>query len=631
MTASTSSPDPADWVLLHGAAAAPPERILLRAGPVTMVFEPSLAFLRHVAVGGREILRGIYAAVRDEHWNTVAPLVSNLKQEINPDGFEISFDAECRDGRIDFFWKGRITGDMNGTVSFSFDGEAVSAFPRNRIGFCVLHPAEECAGRPCSVEHVDGTVEKGRFPSEISPHQPFMSIRAIAYDPFPGTTFSARCEGDIFEMEDQRNWTDASFKTYCTPLVLARPVRIVAGTVISQKITLSVKGNPPATPQPGAPAEPVSVSFNAGGFGAHHSPVPILGLGASSDGAPLSKVQAERLGILRPGHLRVDLNLADTGYAARFKTAVAEAGALGIPLEVALHASAAAEKEFEKLALLAGELKPRVSAWLLVPASDKLVHLARRLLWTLTPGALLGGGSGGNFVELNRNRPLTGALDIVCYGANPQVHAVDDASLMETIRGQKATVESARKIAGGSLVAVTPVALKARGTPPDARQKSLFCAAWTVGSIAALISGGARRMTYHETAGAGGVLDEHGVFPVYHVLADIGEFTPGGPFTVETGRPDYVACLVMVKDGRIRIILANLTPEKRDISITAPGPAGSCILKRLDLSTIRGAMESPEVFRKSPGKLALVLSDRIEDELPPYGILRIDGSAPGHG
>ena len=25
-------------------------------------------------------------------------------------------------------------------------------------------------------------------------------------------------EGDIFEMEDQRNWTDASFKTYCTPL-----------------------------------------------------------------------------------------------------------------------------------------------------------------------------------------------------------------------------------------------------------------------------------------------------------------------------------------------------------------------------------------------------------------------------
>ena len=24
-------------------------------------------------------------------------------------------------------------------------------------------------------------------------------------------------EGDLFEMEDQRNWTDASFKTYCTP------------------------------------------------------------------------------------------------------------------------------------------------------------------------------------------------------------------------------------------------------------------------------------------------------------------------------------------------------------------------------------------------------------------------------
>jgi hypothetical protein len=596
-----------------------------------MIFEPSLAFLRHVTVGGREVLRGIYAAVRDEHWNTVTPLVSNLKQEIKPEGFEISFDVECRDGRIDFFWKGRLTGDVKGTVSFSFDGEAVSPFARNRIGFCVLHPAGECAGRSCAVEHIDGSVEQGRFPSEISPHQPFMSIRAIAYDPLPGTTLEVRCEGDIFEMEDQRNWTDASFKTYCTPLGLAQPVRIVTGTVISQKITLSVRGNPPASAAETAGPAPVEVSFNAGGIGAQHSPVPILGLGASSGGAPLSAIQAERLEILRPGHLRVDLNLADAGYAIRFKTAVAEAGAMGIPLEVALHASAAAEREFEKLSHLVDELKPRVTAWLLIPVNDKLVHLGRRLFCTRTPGALLGGGSGGNFVDLNRNRPLSGALDIVCYGANPQVHAFDDASLMETIRGQKATVESARKIAGGSPVAVTPITLKARGTPPDPRQKSLFCAAWTVGSIAALASGGTRRMTYHETAGAGGVLDEHGVFPVYHVLADIGEFVPGGPFAVETGRPDSVACLVLARDGRIRIILANLTPEKQGVSITAPGPAGSYTVKRLDLSTVRGAMESPELFRKSPGKPALVLSGRIEEELPPYGILRIDGPAPVHG
>ena len=35
-------------------------------------------------------------------------------------------------------------------------------------------------------------------------------------------------------MEDQRNWTDASFKTYSTPLSEPIPVTVKAGTRISQ-------------------------------------------------------------------------------------------------------------------------------------------------------------------------------------------------------------------------------------------------------------------------------------------------------------------------------------------------------------------------------------------------------------
>jgi len=36
-------------------------------------------------------------------------------------------------------------------------------------------------------------------------------------------------EGDVFETEDQRNWTDASFKTYCPPLRLPYPRPFEAG------------------------------------------------------------------------------------------------------------------------------------------------------------------------------------------------------------------------------------------------------------------------------------------------------------------------------------------------------------------------------------------------------------------
>jgi hypothetical protein len=72
-------------------------------------------------------------------------------------------------------------------------------------------------------------------------------------------------------------------------------------------------------------------------------------------------------------------------------------------------------------------------------------------------------------------------------------------------------------------VAVTPVTLKRRynpdatgeqpATPPgelpwnvDARQPSLFAAAWTLGSLAYLAGSGAARLTYYETTGMRGVL-----------------------------------------------------------------------------------------------------------------------------
>ena len=43
-------------------------------------------------------------------------------------------------------------------------------------------------------------------------------------------------------MEDQRNWTDASFKTYGTPLELPFPVEVVSGTKIVQTVTLTLDG-----------------------------------------------------------------------------------------------------------------------------------------------------------------------------------------------------------------------------------------------------------------------------------------------------------------------------------------------------------------------------------------------------
>src|SRR5437016_2031846 len=151
-------------VLYYGTEEPLAEAIDLRAGPLSMIFEPKNAILRYIRFGDREILRGIYVAVRDRNWGTVTPMISNLKTEVTAGAFHLSFDVNCHEGDINFRWNGNISGDNQGSVNFSFDGSARSTFWRNRLGFAVLHPIRECAGNPCAVEKVDGTVERGAFP-----------------------------------------------------------------------------------------------------------------------------------------------------------------------------------------------------------------------------------------------------------------------------------------------------------------------------------------------------------------------------------------------------------------------------------------------------------------------------------
>ena len=146
----------------------PPAFLQLRAGPLEMIFDPETAFLRKLRVGESEVLRAIYVALRDRDWNTILAKISDLRLEQAERAFEIQFDVECRAREIAFSWHGLIRGEPNGTVSYSMDGEALSTFLRSRIGFCVLHPIRECAGRPCTIRKIDGSKEEGVFPDEAT-------------------------------------------------------------------------------------------------------------------------------------------------------------------------------------------------------------------------------------------------------------------------------------------------------------------------------------------------------------------------------------------------------------------------------------------------------------------------------
>jgi hypothetical protein len=217
----------------------PPVRHL-RAGPLTL--ELADGGLRYVRYGEREVLRRLYVAVRDARWVSVPGTIERADVDERDDGFEATLEVRHELGPVSFRWRGILRGDPAGVVSFRMEGEARSTFLRNRIGICVLHPVLECAGRPCRVEHADGGASDGSFPGLISPHQPFFDIRALRHEVEPGVRADVRFAGEVFEMEDQRNWSDASFKTYSGPLALPRPVEVRAGTRIVQEVTLTLTG-----------------------------------------------------------------------------------------------------------------------------------------------------------------------------------------------------------------------------------------------------------------------------------------------------------------------------------------------------------------------------------------------------
>src|SRR6267378_5896094 len=166
-------------IIYYGRADDLPRRIILSAGPLTAEFETG--DLRYIRLGDREIIRRIYAAVRDRNWRTISGQISELTVNAGQDNFSINYCSTHEEDEIKFAWRATIDGKPDGTISLRFTGEAQSAFLSNRIGCCVLHPIS-LAGQSCQIIHGSGDSDKTSFPLLVNPDQPlagFNDIRRI--------------------------------------------------------------------------------------------------------------------------------------------------------------------------------------------------------------------------------------------------------------------------------------------------------------------------------------------------------------------------------------------------------------------------------------------------------------------
>jgi hypothetical protein len=211
----------------YGRNEPPPQRTALRSGLLTAFLEG--ADLRDLRLGGVELVRRLCFAVRDENWDTIPGQLNNLSIDVQANSFLVSFDAHHGNRDLDFRCHATIQGDQSGNIAYTMSGQAVRGFRYCRIGFCVLHPPAY-AGRRYRGATPAGTIT-GELPQTIGPQRYegglyfplFDAVSSLTVALAGGVEAKFVFEGDLFEMEDQRNWTDGSFKTYCTPLSLGYP------------------------------------------------------------------------------------------------------------------------------------------------------------------------------------------------------------------------------------------------------------------------------------------------------------------------------------------------------------------------------------------------------------------------
>jgi hypothetical protein len=390
--------------------------------------------------------------------------------------------------------------------------------------------------------------------------------------------------------------------------------------------------------------------------------LPPIGFGMASHGRALSPREADLLRDLRPDHLRVDLRLAEPDWDAALARAVADCRALGCGLELAVFVSDNAAAELAALTARLREIDIPIRRILVFHAAElataeRWVALAREALGPAAPDALFAGGTNANFCELNRFRPERAPGDGIAYSINPPIHAFDERSMVENLAPQAETVATARAFGEGRPVVVGPVTLKQRFNavataaqaelppgeiPPqvDPRQMSLFLAGWASGSVKYLASSGAASITYFETTGWRGVIEQDegspepglfpsrpgDVFPVYHVFADLAEWRGGELVAAPSSDPLAVEALAIAGGNALHLLVANLTPREQQARV-APLASGEVRLRRLNAETAPTAMADPRAFRvsttsetASDGTLDLMLS--------PFEVVRIDAQRP---
>lgn len=586
---------------------------LLTAGDLSC--ELSDGALRYVTWRGVEVIRGIAYLLRDADWGTATMHLQTCQVRQVATGFEVSLQAVLGEGTSAVAMQGIIRGSNDGTLDFRVSAQGAQPVVTSRCGFVLLHPAA-VAGKELEVTHTDASHEKTTFPLLVSPVQPVLDIRRLRHAAAPGVWVDCLLEAELphdphgkFEMEDQRNWSDASFKTYVASLLDPWPYTLPAGRSFSQRVRVRIEDAQAGTAPSLSPCSHAALQL-----GDPVGRMPAIGVAAPDGLASASPEEKAAVGRMHPQWLLGEVDLTDPSP----ESGAAAARQLRALFDLADEAGARIQLDFvcshrpEFDAAVARELCGSIGRW---PAAVRalpaplLKSFQPQGKWPelpplesysaafrdAFPGAALGGGMFTNFTELNRKRSSAECLDFIGHAVCPIVHAADDRSVMGTLESLPHIVRSVHAHWPGLSYRLGPVTLAMHRNPygerpvrnserrrlpmgdEDPRHQGSFNAAWTAGVAAAAIPSGVDVLYLHHTHGVSGPLLDPGqpgwtrgsCVPAYRVQAAL-TAAAGAPLLDLRGLPAGLCGLAWQHSGEPeQLLIANRTV--RAMRVEVPG------------------------------------------------------------
>ena len=473
--------------------------------------------IRNIKYEGVQLIDLLYTAIRPLNWSTLKADEYSANVQIIGSDCAITI-TETFAGALAAETK--ITLSDNNTFSVHYELKGLSEYQVNRWGICFCLNTADWMGssvlssgntyslaQNISPQRVVDGVTQGLFPASnemnfVGPDNRYLKVLST---------------GKVLEAEDQRNWTDSTYKIYSGSLSEPFPFLVSAGDIWTQRANFEV-GVPKRIE-----ADPTKILVR------EIEALPSIGLQLNADPLLSPDDLEKALVLLEIDHLRIN-------EEALTSQKIATTAANGLILEVALLSSS--NGDALKAEVL--QLSERVPAGsrLLVQREGRGVVDETELPRNDFLNAYIP-GSDAFLVDLQKDKKSFGYS--VSYSMVPTVHSFDTETIFKTLHTQQESIEFAQKFIAPQ-VFISPITFSTRGNPDSghSRDKRLTYAepemalhirtiegaAWTLGSIFALASAGAFSGSWHELFGEFGIIysqsDSIKFSPTFHAISALG-------------------------------------------------------------------------------------------------------------